>query len=121
VSNSFTMEEWTPDEQFTVENGCESWCTALFWIVPAKVEGAWQFPQGLLTLKQDFQMVSGTLSSGNRATPIADGRLRGAEITFTAGAETYTGRVAAGAMAGTVKSGTSSRAWTATRVVKQVK
>ena len=37
-------------------------------------------PQGTLTLTQTFQMVSGTLGS----TPI-EGRLRGSEITFTAG------------------------------------
>ena len=42
---------------------CTSWCTALLWIVPAKVEGTWQLPQGALTLTQKFQMVSGTLGS----------------------------------------------------------
>src|SRR5262245_53062827 len=81
VSNTFTMEDWEPDVTETVGNGCSTWCTALFWLVPAKVEGTWRMPSGELTLKQTFQMVSGTLGT----TPITNGRLRGADITFTAG------------------------------------
>ena len=49
VSNSFTMEDWVADETATVTEGCQTWCTALFWIVPAKVEGQWQTPGGDLT------------------------------------------------------------------------
>src|SRR5213592_3531626 len=45
VSNTFTMEEWEPDEKATIEP-CERWCTALFWLVPAKVEGSWRTAQG---------------------------------------------------------------------------
>ena len=65
VSNSFTMGEWQADETANVKNGCASYCTAYLWIVPAKVDGTWQLPQGELTLKQTFQMVSGTLKTGN--------------------------------------------------------
>ena len=39
VSNTFTMEDWTPDETQTVGGDCVSWCTAHLWIVPAKVTG----------------------------------------------------------------------------------
>jgi len=53
VSNTFTMEEWMPDQTETVGGDCSSWCTALFWIVPAKVGGTWRLPQGELTLTQD--------------------------------------------------------------------
>ena len=108
VSNTFTMENWMPDETETVGGDCVSWCTALFWIVPAKVEGTWQLPQGQLALKQQFQMVSGTL--GN--TPISDGRLRGDQITFKVGGTQYTGRVNGNTMEGTVSGG---GAWRATR------
>src|SRR5206468_7922342 len=45
VSNSFDMEDWKPDEDATV-SGCDHWCTAHLWIVPAKVGGAWKHPQG---------------------------------------------------------------------------
>lgn len=89
VSNTFRMAEWTPDEESQVEDDCTNWCEALLWIVPAKVEGVWQVGDQTLTLRQTFQMVSGTLGS----TPISNGRLKGREITFTAGTRTFTGTV----------------------------
>src|SRR5499433_4112472 len=64
VSNTFDMGEWKPDETAKV-SGCESWCTAHLWIVPAKVSGTWKLPQGELSFKQTFQMISGTLKNGN--------------------------------------------------------
>ena len=109
VSNSFTMEDWEADETQTISGDCTNWCTALLWIVPAKVEGTWQLGSNPLTLKQQFQMVSGTLGS----TPVS-GRLRGEEITFTAGGVTYTGKVAGNTITGSTKGGTNG-AFTATR------
>src|SRR5437667_708379 len=50
VSNSFTMGDWKADDTVTVTDDCASYCTAYLWIVPAKVEGKWQLPQGELTL-----------------------------------------------------------------------
>jgi SAM-dependent methyltransferase len=110
VSNTFTMEDWEADETANVEGECTSWCTALFWIVPAKVEGIWRLPQSELTLKQEFQKISGTLGS----TPIVSGRLRGDEITFAAGDERYVGKVSGNSIAGTVTGGTGDT-WTATK------
>lgn len=111
VSNSFTMEDWEADETEKVTgDDCSSWCTALMWIVPAKVEGTWHLPDGDLTLTQQFQKVSGTLGS----TPIANGRLRGDEITFTAGGVGYSGHVNGTAMQGTFTAGKTGQ-WTATR------
>ena len=115
VSNSFTMGDWAADETANITNGCTSWCTALHWIVPAKVEGTWQLPQGALTLKQEFQVVSGALKSGANSTPIANGKLRGDQITFTASGAQYTGRVSGNAMQGSVQSGGSKSEWSATR------
>ena len=118
VSNSFTMGEWAADETATVNEGCSSWCTALFWIVPAQVEGSWRLPQGELTLKQEFQMVSGTLTSGSGSTSITEGRLRGDQISIRVGGAQYTGRASGDAMQGTVTSGASSSQWSATRAGK---
>jgi len=118
VSNSFTMGDWQADETATVGNGCSSWCTALFWLVPAKVEGSWQLPQGALTLKQNFQMVSGELKSGANSTPITNGKLRGDQIAFTAGGAQYAGRVSGDAMQGSVQSGGGNGQWSATRAGK---
>jgi len=109
VSNSFTMEEWQPDQSETITD-CTSWCTAHLWIVPAKVAGTWQLPQGVLTLTQEFQVVSGTLGS----TPVTAGKLRGEEITFTVGNAVYNGRVQGNTIRGTVKGG-SGGAFTATK------
>ena len=115
VSNSFDMEDWKPDEDATV-SGCDHWCTAHLWIVPAKVGGTWKLPQGDLTLKQTFQMVSGTIKSGNVITPV-NGQLNGDQITFTAGGAQYTGRVNGSSMQGTIKGGSNGN-WTATRAGK---
>jgi hypothetical protein len=112
VSNTFTMEDWMADETARVEN-CTSWCTALFWIVPAKVAGTWKLPQGDLTLKQQYQMVSGTLKSGTSSAQITDGKLRGDQLTFTAGGVQYTGRVNGTTITGTTASGAS---WNASRI-----
>jgi len=113
VSNSFTMGEWTADETANAISGCGSWCTAYLWIVPAKVEGTWQLPQGELALKQNFQMISGTLKSGNGSTPISNGKLNGDQISFTAGGNQYTGRVSGDVIEGSSGSGDS---WKASRV-----
>jgi precorrin-6B methylase 2 len=111
VSNTFTMDDWQADETAQVTEDCTSWCTALLWIVPAKVEGTWQLPQGALTLTQKFQVVSGTLGG----TPISDGKLRGDEITFTAGNAKYTGKVNGNTMSGTTSGGSGGGKWSATR------
>jgi SAM-dependent methyltransferase len=93
VSNTFTMAEWTADETASVDTDCNSsWCTALLWIVPARAAGTWKVPQGELTLKQEFQMLSGTLRTEGR-TYALQGRVRGEEIAFTAGGREYRGKM----------------------------
>ena len=113
VSNSFDMEEWKPDETANAEE-CSNWCTAYLWIVPAKVNGTWKLANGELTLKQTFQMISGTLKSGNVVTPV-NGKLNGEQITFTAGEGQYSGRINGNSMEGSLKSGGK---WSATRAGK---
>jgi hypothetical protein len=107
VANSFNMEDWEADQTETIAGDCTSWCTALLWIVPAKVEGLWTTPQGELKLTQQFQKVSGTM--GTQA--ISEGKLRGDELTFKAGTTTYTGKVDGNTIKGTGSSGS----WTATK------
>jgi SAM-dependent methyltransferase len=114
VSNSFTMGEWEPDQrvQTTDKEGCTTYCTALLWIVPAKVEGTWQTPEGELTFKQAFQVVSGTLKPKAGASLAVEGKLNGDQISFKAGKTEYTGRVTGSTMEGTTKDGAK---WSATR------
>ena len=113
VSNSFDMEEWKPDQTEQV-SGCSNWCTAMLWIVPAKVGGTWKTAQGELTLKQTFQMLSGTLKNGNVTTPVT-GKMNGDEIMISAAGTDYTGQVKGDAIDGTVKGGAK---WSATRTGK---
>ncbi len=115
VSNTFDMGDWQADENIQVSEGCTSYCRGYFWIVPAKVEGTWKTPNGDLTLEQKYQVVSGTLKSGNVVAPIVDGKLVGDQITFTAGATVYTGKVDGNAIEGTSRTGEKKEAWKATR------
>ena len=115
VSNSFTMGDWSSDDTVIAKDGCISYCTAYLWIVPAKVEGNWQLADGELTLKQTYQMISGTLKSGGNTVQIANGKLNGDQITFNAGGSLYTGRVTSSGMEGTISSGGD---WKASRAGK---
>ena len=95
VSNTFTMEDWMPDQTETIGGDCVSWCTALLWIVPAQVQGTWQLGNNALTLQQNFQMLTGTLGSAKLT-----GRLRGDEITLMSDAMKYVGKVEGNSMKG---------------------
>ena len=140
VSISFTMAEWKADDTGNVisiksfftpalrsirrfvpdpvldyfTDYCTFFCTAYLWIVPAKVAGVWRLPEAELRLDQNFQMVTGTLKSGERIAPLANGRLRGNEISFSAGGADYNGRVSGGRIDGVVKSGGNTTTWSAT-------
>jgi len=93
VLNTFGIQDWTPDEQVTLEN-CTSWCTVMLNIVPAKVSGTWKLPQGELTLTQEYQMVSGTMKYPDGRTEPVNGRLRGNDLTLTGGnKQEFKGRV----------------------------
>ena len=117
VSNSFTMDDWQADEsaRATMAEGCESYCTAFLWIVPAKVEGTWHMSDGQLKLEQRFQMVAGSLRIDGRTSRIGGGRLRGNVIWFNAGGVVYTGRVHGDSIEGQADDGRRVRHWRATR------
>jgi hypothetical protein len=63
-----------------------------------------------LTIKQTFQMISGSLKTRNGSRQIS-GKLNGDQIAFSAGNAHYTGRVNGNSMEGTV----GGAKWTATR------
>ena len=113
VLNTYGITGWQPDVTEVIKSGdCSSWCTSMLHFVPAQVAGVWKMPQGELRLAQEFQMLTGELVSGGKSTPIADARMRGEEIMFTAGGVKYTGRVSGSRMSGT---GSDGKPWTATR------
>ena len=106
------LNEWKPDETASLP-GCNSWCTAHLWIVPAKVEGTWKLSQGELTLKQTFQNISGTLKNGASETAVS-GKLNGEQISFSAGNTQYSGRVSGNSIEGSA----GGNKWSATRASK---
>jgi SAM-dependent methyltransferase len=114
VSNSFDMGDWKADEVTDRVDKCADYCSAFLWIVPAKVAGTWLTPQGRLSLKQTFQLVSGTLGQGKVVT-LVKGRLKGSDLTMTAGEVQYRGKVEGRAIEGTAKSGDKEEPWKATR------
>ena len=114
VANTFGIEEWTADETMTIDGECMSWCTVLLYYVPARVEGTWQMAQGPLTIKQQYQVITGTLGSAN----IENGKVRGTEVTFTVNGTPYTARVAGDTMTGMSKAGGTEASWKATKSAK---
>ena len=96
VSNSFTMGDWTADEtaELTATTGCDnsSWCTALLWIVPAQVAGTYKVPEGEVTLKQSYQMLSGTMRTAGKTFALK-GKVNGEDIRFSAGGKNYRGKL----------------------------
>ncbi len=100
VANQFAATGWTPDETGRVDGDCGSWCTWLLYIVPAPVAGHWQLQDGELQLEQQFQSFNGTYTVNGASSLVTDGRLRGDEISFTAGGREYRGKVSADTMSG---------------------
>ena len=107
VSNTFTMEDWQADEtadghRTAARAGARRCCGSC----RRRSRARGRRRKGDLTLTQQFQMISGTLAGRRRST---NAKLRGDEITFSAGGTAYTGKV----------NGTTIRAadgsWTATR------
>jgi SAM-dependent methyltransferase len=92
VLNTFAIPDWEADATETIQGDCMSWCTSLLYFVPAKVAGTWKTPQGELTLTQEFQNVTGTLSNGGKTVPVT-GKLKGEQITLNAGGTELAGKV----------------------------
>jgi len=115
VLNTFGIHNWEPEATEKIAGTCQSWCTSMLYIVPAQAAGTWKLPQGELVLNQEFQMVSGVLTAGGKSAPIASGKLRGDQITFTAAGVEYTGKVMGDRIEGTASTDGKRQAWTAAR------
>ena len=114
VSHAFTMDDWKADETVSSTDNGSYTRTAYLWIVPAKVAGTWQMPQGELTLTQEFQMLGGSLKTAEKSVPLRSGRVRGDVVNFNVGGVDYAGRINGNTMSGTI-GGAGGGTWTATR------
>jgi SAM-dependent methyltransferase len=69
VSHSFNMGEWDPDQEVVVEDDGGSEHQIFYWVIPAKLEGTWQWSYNGTTfdmnIHQNFQHISVTLSDDN--------------------------------------------------------
>ncbi len=128
VSHDYGMREWRPDAEETVpapdkKVGARKESVVYLWIVPAKVAGEWEIEIGkrrvALSLKQQYQMLSGTVGvPGHRRVPISDAKLRGEEVRMTlpggvVGEEPLelVGRVSGRWLSGTARGGAAWSAW----------
>jgi SAM-dependent methyltransferase len=117
VVNTFTVPGWDPDERKWLDKGCTTWCEVKLHIVPAQIAGAWRGDGIELDLSQAFQKVLGTITAdGTRAT-VENGVLRGDRLTFSAGGQSYVGKVNGDRITGTTTATapTAPRTWTVTR------
>lgn len=117
AANTFGIEGWEPDLRVTLPpaSECESWCEALLWIVPAKIAGSWTMANGSMTLTQVYQAVQGTLTIAGQSQTVVMGRLKGEEITFSAGGVNYKGIAKGNTITGTVTTPKGDLPWSASR------
>lgn len=143
VSHDFSMDDWRPDAHVQMEakekyGGSGGKSDIYFWVVPAKVNGTWQWQLPVsgqsrgyeVTLTQKFQVISGGAKVGGRDVKLQNPRLRGDEISFGFTAEVngapvkheFTGKVEGETIAGTTRlSGGRIQAqldWSARRAAK---
>lgn len=110
ISHAFTMGDWEPDRISRVGN-----IPIFFWMVPAKVAGEWTVTLpggqgGTLSLRQNFQEVTGTLTTEGRTVAVQQGRLSGKTLAFRYASGWRTVRAIATVADGTL-SGTLDRGW----------
>jgi hypothetical protein len=111
VLNTFQITDWDPDVTETIGPPCKVWCTAMLVIVPARIGGMWRFDDREMNLRQDYQVVRGTLG-----TLKVVGRLHGGELVLTAGETDYRGQVIGNRIEGTITTAGKQTAWTARRI-----
>jgi len=137
VSHDYNMGDWRPDAEETIaapdkKVGARKESQVYLWTVPAKVEGEWRFElssgvksrRTRLVLKQQYQMVSGTVElTGQGDVPLSGGKLRGDELRLTLpagavdrGPVEMVGRVDGDTLVGTLrKAGRDIANWSARR------
>lgn len=120
VSNSFTMEDWEPDEISSMDGR-----RAYFWVVPASVNGGWAIDSGgekhEIVFEQRFQKLGGAIGVGHTQAGLRNASLNGVHISFAwvsgnGVLRNYTGRVLGNRLEGRWKgdNGTEGR-WSATK------
>jgi SAM-dependent methyltransferase len=124
VSHAFSMDDWEPDEISSLDGR-----RAYFWVVPARVAGAWTLEligggaaRSLeMTLEQRYQKIEGTVALGSALGGLREARLSGFRIAFAYVDEhgvrlDFRGRVSGSRMEGSFRADDRTEGrWTATK------
>lgn len=110
VSHAFHMGDWHPDAEDEMDGR-----HIFLWIVPAVAGGNWAITEAgggswALSVEQRFQELTGSLAGTGGSHELAQARLRGTRLSFTAGGRAWAGTVGDAAING------DNGAWTARRV-----
>ena len=85
VSHQYGMADWPPDESVQIQGR-----DIRLWVVPARVDGVWDFQESggtpfTITLRQSFGTLTGEITRGGVQEAVA-GRVHGVELRFTSNA-----------------------------------
>ena len=125
VSNAFDMGDWKADRTMTIKTNSGMQSYAYLWVIPADVSGQWRLTteggsggEYTLDVKQKYQEVSGTATSGGKAAPLTNFSVKGDQVSFAVGdgadRTEFTGTVSDDKASGTVK-GKGGSSWSAVR------
>jgi len=83
ASHQFSMGEWEADETADVQ-----YRNVYLWVVPARVDGVWEFRAGrdepfTVDLTQSFGKVNGEIVQGGARRPLLTAALRGTDLRFS--------------------------------------
>ena len=113
VSHQYAMAEWRPDQSVQIQGR-----DVHLWIVPARVDGVWDFQdsQGTtftIEVRQAFQTLSGEIIRGGVREALLSATLRGRELRFTFDAAgvgvQFSGTVRGSEITGAQLAGTAAR------------
>jgi SAM-dependent methyltransferase len=113
VAHQFGMAEWEPGQSVQIQGR-----DVRLWIVPARVDGLWDFrdSQGTtftIDLRQTFDTLSGEIVRDGNRNALLEPTLRGVELRFTfdvAGVATkFSGTVRGDEITGVLSSGAAAR------------
>jgi SAM-dependent methyltransferase len=113
VSHQYAMADWKPERSVQVQGR-----DVHLWIVPARVDGVWDFRDSqdttlTLDLRQSFEALSGEVTRSGLHEPLASATVRGLELRFAFGSSAagsrFSGTVRGHEITGVLSSGTAAR------------
>jgi len=115
ASHQFSMGEWEADETADIQ-----YRNVYLWIVPARVDGVWDFRAGrdepfTVDLTQSFGKVNGEIVEGAARRPLLAATLRGTDLRFSfedakGATRSFAGTVSGKEIAGVLRGDTSGEA-----------